>query len=42
MRLDLAQKISDYVICVHGDQIEKYGTPEEIFTSEYDPSISTE
>ena len=29
--LDLAQKISDYVICVHGDQIEKYGTPEEIF-----------
>lgn len=33
--LDLAQKISDYVICVHGDKIEKYGTPEEIFTSEY-------
>ena len=33
--LDLAQKISDYVICVHGDRIEKYGTPEEIFTSEY-------
>ena len=28
--LDLAQKISDYVICVHGDRIEKYGTPEEI------------
>ncbi|MBU5480867.1 ABC transporter ATP-binding protein [Blautia sp. MSJ-19] len=33
--LDLAQKISDSVICVHGDRIEKYGTPEEIFTSEY-------
>lgn len=33
--LDLAQKISDYVLCVHGDKIEKYGTPEEIFTSEY-------
>ena len=33
--LDLAQKISDQVICVHGDYIEKYGTPEEIFTSEY-------
>ena len=33
--LDLAQKRSDYVICVHGDRIEKYGTPEEIFTSEY-------
>lgn len=33
--LDLAQKISDRVICVHGDRIEKYGSPEEIFTSEY-------
>lgn len=33
--LDLAQKISDHVICVNGDQIEKYGAPEEIFTSEY-------
>lgn len=33
--LDLAQKISDKVICVHGDRIEKYGPPEEIFTSEY-------
>ncbi len=33
--LDLAQKISDSVICVHGDRIEKYGPPEEIFTSEY-------
>ena len=33
--LDLAQKISDQVICVHGDYIEKYGAPEEIFTSDY-------
>ena len=33
--LDLAQKISDYVICVHGDQIEKSGPREEIFISEY-------
>ena len=33
--LDLAQKISDSVICVHGDKIEKYGPPEEIFSSEY-------
>ena len=32
--LDLAQKISDKVICVHGEYIEKYGTPEEIFTSD--------
>ena len=33
--LDLAQKVSDRVICVHGDKIEKYGEPEEIFSSEY-------
>ena len=33
--LDLAQKVSDKVICVHGEYIEKYGAPEEIFTSEY-------
>lgn len=33
--LDLAQKISDYVVCVKGDKIQKYGTPEEIFISRY-------
>ena len=33
--LDLAQKVSDLVICVHGDQIERMGVPEEIFTDEY-------
>ena len=33
--LDLAQKISDRIICVNGPTIEKYGTPEEIFTSDY-------
>lgn len=33
--LDLAQKISDYVMCVQGEYIERYGTPEEIFTAEY-------
>lgn len=33
--LDLAQKVSDYVVCVHDGAIERYGTPEEIFTSEY-------
>ena len=33
--LDLAQKISDQVICVHGSAIERYGEPEDIFTSEY-------
>ena len=33
--LDLAQKISDYVVCVRGDRIERQGTPEEIFTADY-------
>lgn len=33
--LDLAQKVSDYVVCVHGGAIERCGPPEEIFTSDY-------
>ena len=33
--LDLAQKVSDLVICVHGDRTECTGVPEEIFTDEY-------
>ncbi|MCD8148703.1 MAG: ABC transporter ATP-binding protein [Clostridiales bacterium] len=37
--LDLAQKISDRVVCVHNNQIEKYGTPEEIFTDGYVQSL---
>ena len=30
--LDIAQKISDRVLCLKGDKVEKFGTPEEIFT----------
>lgn len=37
--LDLAQKASDYVVCVHGNAIERYGTPEEIFTPDYIPKL---
>ena len=33
--LDLAQKISDFVVCVRGDVIDRQGPPEEIFTSDY-------
>lgn len=33
--LDLAQKISDYIICVSAEGVERVGTPEEIFTSDY-------
>lgn len=32
--IDLAAKISDYVICVKGDRIELFGTPEEVFSDE--------
>lgn len=30
--LDMAQKISDYILCVKGDRIFRFGTPEQIFT----------
>ena len=33
--LDLARRISDTVVCVAGDRIDRIGTPEEIFTSDY-------
>ena len=32
--IDLAQKISDKILCVSGDVIEHFGTPEEIFRPE--------
>ena len=37
--LDLAQKISDRIICVNGPVIEKCGTPEEIFEPEFIKSL---
>lgn len=33
--LDLAQKVSDRVVCICGDRIERCGPPEEIFTEPY-------
>lgn len=33
--LDLAQKVSDYVMCIRGDHVDRYGTPEEIFVDDY-------
>ncbi len=33
--LDLAQKVSDFVVCVHNNAVERCGPPEEIFTSDY-------
>lgn len=32
--LDLAQKVSDYMVCVKGDRIAACGLPEEIFTTD--------
>lgn len=33
--LDLAQKVSDQVMCVHNDRIERCGAPEDIFSGDY-------
>ena len=32
--IDLAMKVSDHLICVKGDTIEAYGTPEEVMSGE--------
>ena len=33
--LDLAERVSDTVVCVAGDRIDRVGPPEEIFTRDY-------
>ena len=33
--LDLADRVSDTVVCVSGDRIDRIGTPKEIFTNDY-------
>ena len=33
--IDLAQKISDKIICVKGDRIARFGTPEEVFDGDF-------
>lgn len=33
--LDLAERISDKIACVKGDHVDRFGTPEEIFTGGY-------
>ena len=30
--LDLAERISDKIVCVRGDHVDRFGTPEETFT----------
>lgn len=33
--LDLAQRVSDTVVCVSGDRLDRMGPPEEIFSNDY-------
>ena len=33
--LDLAERISDKVLCVRGDKVDRFGKPEEIFKGDY-------
>lgn len=33
--LDLAAKVSDIIACVRGAEIDRVGTPEEIFSADY-------
>ena len=37
--LDLAERISDKILCVKGDKVDRFGTPEEIFVPGYIPSL---
>ncbi len=37
--LDLAERISDKILCVKGDKVDRFGTPEEIFQPGYVPSL---
>lgn len=37
--LDLAERISDRILCVHGNYVEKFGPPEEIFVPGYIPHL---
>lgn len=37
--LDLAGRISDKIACVRGDRVDRFGTPEEIFTEGYIPKL---
>ena len=37
--LDIAQKISDRILCLKGDNVDRFDTPEEVFTGEYISSL---
>ncbi|MGN0342540.1 MAG: ABC transporter ATP-binding protein [Roseburia sp.] len=37
--LDLAERVSDQIACIKGDRVDRFGTPEEIFTDGYIPKL---
>lgn len=37
--LDLAERISDKVVCIKGDKVDRFGSPEEVFTPGYIPEL---
>ncbi len=37
--MDLAERISDKILCVKGDRVDRFGPPEEIFQSGYIPAL---
>jgi len=37
--LDLAGRISDKIVCIKGDKVDRFGTPEEVFTPGYIPEL---
>ena len=37
--LDIAQKISDRILCLKGDTVDRFDTPEEVFKTEYISSL---
>lgn len=37
--LELAERIADKIVCVKGDKVDRFGTPEEIFTPGYIPKL---
>ncbi len=37
--LELAARVADKIVCVRGDKVDRFGTPEEIFTPGYIPRL---
>ena len=33
--LDMAKRVSDHILCIDGRYVDRYGTPEDVFTDQY-------